>query len=204
MGKGDRIDNGVLLHAGLELMRQNGQPLTKLPSKGRSMLFKLPGGDTVRARTCNDHILIAVADSPSKDAKLNIDGTDWLLIVMPEEERTHGKIIAYLVPTTEAVAEVRHTHKKWLANDPNTKGANTTWNLWFDDDGADKANNYAEKWVKYRVDGDISTLDRAIEKAPVQEQRGNTKTEVEAARERIASVAGVSPRAVRISIDFAA
>lgn len=204
MPKGNRIDNDVLLQAGLKLMLQNGKPLTKLPSKGRSMLFELPDGDTVRARTCNDHILIAVADSPSPDAKLNIDGTDWLLIVMPEEERTHGKVLAYLVPTTEAVAEARRTHEEWLANNPNTKGANTTWNLWFDDDGSGKANNYARKWAKYLLEGDVLTLDSAIDETHSQDRGGNIKAEVEAARERIASVAGVSPQAVKISIDFAA
>ena len=204
MGKGNRIDNDILLHAGLELMRQNGKPLTKLPSKGRSMLFKLSDGATVRVRTCNDHILIAVADSPSKDAKLNIEGTDWLLIVMPEEERTNGNVIAYLVPTTKAVAEARRTHKEWLASRPNTKGTNTTWNLWFDDDSTDIANNYAKKWAQFQLNGEVSTLDSAIKEAPVQDQGGNIKVEVEVARQRIASVAGVPPQAVKISIDFAA
>ncbi len=59
------------------------------------MIYSLPDRQTVRIRTCNDHILIVVADSPSADARLNIRGTDWLLIVMPEIERTPGKVIAY-------------------------------------------------------------------------------------------------------------
>ena len=71
------------------------------------MLYKMSDGQTVRVRTCNDHVLIAVADSPNPGARLNIEGTDWLLIVMPEVERTAGNIVAYLVPVQEAVAEVR-------------------------------------------------------------------------------------------------
>lgn len=201
MEKSNRIDNSDLLHAGLKLMQRNGKPLTKMSSTGRSMLFKLPDGDTVRIRTCNDHILIAVADSPRKDAKLNIEGTDWLLIVMPEEERTHGKVIAYLVPTTEAVAETRRAHEEWLANHPKTRGANTTWNLQFDDSGPGMSCYYAQKWKKFKLNGEISTLDRVVTETPGQSR--NIKEVVEVARRHIASIVGVSPQAIKISIDFA-
>ena len=96
MAKLDRIDNEVLRDAGLALMRENGKPLAKLPSSGRSMLYSMPNGESVRVRTSNDHILVVVADKPTPDAHLNIQGTDWLLIVMPEVERAEGKVIAYL------------------------------------------------------------------------------------------------------------
>ena len=79
----------------------------------------------------HDHILVVVADKPTIDASLNIQGTDWLLIVMPEIERAEGKVIAYLVPTEEAEAAVRKSHEEWLSSNPNTKGRNTTWNLRF-------------------------------------------------------------------------
>ncbi len=203
MARAERIDNEVLLQAGLELMRQNGKPLTRLPSKGRAMLFKLEDGQSVRARTCNDHILIAVADRPTEDAKLNIEGTDWLLIVMPEIRRTHGNVLGYLVPTEEAVEEVRRAHREWLATNPATKGGNTTWNLWFDHDGTGKANDYAEKWAKYRLEGTIATGEVVnVEAAPAGEAGGNLKAEVRTAQGRIARAAGVLPEAVRISIDF--
>ena len=38
----------------------------------------------------------------SGDAKLNIQGTEWLLVVMPEVPRTRGKVLAYLVPTASS------------------------------------------------------------------------------------------------------
>src|SRR5258707_6067690 len=142
MPKSPRIDNDALLTAGLELMRQDGKPLSKLQSPGRSMLYALSSGETVRVRTCNDHILIVLADRPDDDAKLNIEGTDWLLLVMPEIERTPGSVIAYLVPTKVAVEAARCTHREWLATKPNTKGGNTTWNLWFDPDWPAKANDF--------------------------------------------------------------
>src|SRR5689334_9826069 len=109
MPKSPRIDNEVLLAAGLDTMRRIGKPLTRIPGFDRAMMYGLPNGERIRVRTCNDHILIVVADHPAVDAKLNIEGTEWLLIVMPEVERTHGKIVAYLVPTQVAVDAARLT-----------------------------------------------------------------------------------------------
>ena len=114
MAKLGRIDNEVLRDAGLALMRENGKPLTRRPSSGRSMLYSMPNGESVRVRTSNDHILVVVADKPTPDAHLNIQGTDWLLIVMPEVERAEGKVIAYLVPAKEAEEAVRASHRAWL------------------------------------------------------------------------------------------
>lgn len=194
-----RVSNDLLLDAGLKLMAENGKPLAKLPSRGRAMLYQLENGDTVRARTCNDHILIAVADSPSPGAKLNIEGTDWLLIVMPEIPRTPGAIIGYLIPTDIAVQEVRATHKRWLESGPKTRGDNTTWNLWFGDAGPEKAAGYAKKWAQYRLKGMSDTSPVSVSR----KETGNPiKAEVDAARMRIAKIAGVPLEAVRISIDF--
>ena len=198
MVKGHRIDNSALLNAGLELMRQNGTPLTKAPSKGRSMLYTMPNGESVRVRTCNDHILITLADKASDDARLNIEGTDWLLIVMPEEERTHGKVIGYLVPTEEAVAQARQTNRAWLDSNPNTKGDNRTWNLWFDSTHH-ISSGFAQKWAEYRLQGEAFTIsEEAGEASPITD----IKAEVDAVRQRLAKVAGVSSEAVKISIDF--
>jgi hypothetical protein len=206
MTRGPRIDNEALLSAALELMRQNGKPLTKQASQGRSMLYALPNGETVRARTCNDHILIVVADRPSEDAKLNIEGTDWLLIVMPETERTPGKVIAYLIPSDVAAKAVRQTHQDWLDSNPNTKGDNKTWNLWFSENGPKKAGGFATKWSSYRLKGEAMT-NAAITPTgtiTVADTGGSIRAEVEAARQRIAKAAGVTPEAVRITIDFGA
>ena len=98
------------------------------------MIYMMPNRETVRIRTCNDHVLITVADRPEEDANLNIEGTDHLLIVMPEAERTSGNIIAYLVPTEIVADAVRESHRKWLDSNPRTMGENTTWNLWFNKD----------------------------------------------------------------------
>jgi hypothetical protein len=198
MPKSPRIDSDVLLAAGLDMMRETGKTLTKIPGFGRAMLYSLPNGERVRVRTCNDHILIVVADNPSPNAKLNIEGTEWLLIVMPEIERTPGRIIGYLVPTQVAVDAARLTHRTWLETNPNTKGSNTTWNLWFDEDGSAKANDFANKWKQYRLNSD-----GASEITPNNPSHaGSVKAEVEAARQRISRAAGVPPAAIKITIEF--
>ena len=205
----DRVDNEVLREAGLALMQENGKPLTKLPSRGRSMLYTMQNGESVRLRTCNDHILIVVADSPERDARLNIEGTDWLLLVMPEIERTAGRIIGYLVPTEVAVEAVRTSHQAWLSNSPNTKGENTTWNIWFDGEGSGgtkkrASHGYSDKWAMYRLEGKGSAAEVSSSRSDQANKAGSIKAEVDAARRRIARVAAVSPEAVKISIEFSA
>ena len=209
MVKSDRIDNDVLREAGLELMRENGKLLTKRPSPGRAMIYTMPSGESVRVRTSNDHILIVVADKPAVDARLNIESTDWLLIVMPEAERKAGNVVAYLVPTNEAVEAVRKSHLAWLSSNPNTKGKNTTWNLWFGQSYSGMANRdekhgYSKKWAKYRLEGEISTKEIVSVQDGRASETGSIKAEVEAARQRIARAAAVSPEAVQISINFTA
>ena len=162
------------------------------------MLYSMPNGKSVRVRTCNDHVLITVADKPTNDAHLNIEGTDWLLIVMPEEERIHGKVIGYFIPTEVAVAEVRRAHQAWLDTNPDTKGDNRTWNLWFKS-RPHKSSDYDQKWAEYRLDGEADTKELADVDVP---STTGIKAEVDAARQRLAIVAGVSPDAVKISIDF--
>jgi hypothetical protein len=196
----NRIESRALVEAGLAVMEKAGKPITRLPSRGRAMIYALPDGKTVRVRTCNDHVLIVPSDGPEPEAKLGIEGTDWLLVVMPERERTQGKIIAYLIPTAEAVAEARRTHRDWLDSNPNTKGDNRTWTLGFQADGKNE-NNYSVVWAKHRLDSAVAVFDTA--KTQAAAEPSNIKVEVENARRRIAKVAGVPVEAVRIMINFA-
>ena len=206
MTRRERINNEVLQEAGLALMRENGKTLSKAPSPGRSMLYTMPNGDSVRVRTSNDHRLIVLADKPTEDAELNIEGTDWLLIVMPEVERTGGNVVAYLVPTKEAVEAVRERHQDWLCSNPRTSGENTTWvlpfNRFYSGSVAEEGKyDYAQNWAKYRLEGEVSTEDKEKLLGSFNKEEG-IKAEVEAARHRVARAASVSPQAVKISIEF--
>jgi hypothetical protein len=203
MKKFEKVPEDALMNAGLELMRQKGQPLTRTPTKGRAKIYVTAKGETVRVRTCNDHLLVVLADKDAEDAKLNVEGTDYVLIVMPESARTHGQVMAFLVPAKVVEDAARTTHREWLASGPNTNGDNRTWNLWFDDKGPEKANGFARKWAKYRLSGSAVTFSAGVT-APLTFSGGAKLGDVIAnARRQIAEVAGVPPEAVRISVDLA-
>jgi hypothetical protein len=197
----DRVPNEALAQAGLQLMKQCGRPLERIKSNGRAMIYSTSAGETVRMRTCNDHVLVVLADSDDPDAaRLNVEGTDYLLIVMPERQRTPGPVIGYLVPVSVVANAARSTHKGWLATNPNTKGDNRTWNLWFNKDGPSKANDFAEKWQQYRLTGSASAgLPIA---SPSSASPPMKLGEVIAlAKAQIAEAAGVSAERVKITID---
>jgi hypothetical protein len=199
-----KVPNDELRRAGLRLMEQNGKPLQRIEAKGRAMIYKTADRETVRVRTCNDHVLIAVAESPEEGARLNIEGTERILVVMPEVPRSRGPVIAFFIPTSVAVAEVRSAHREWLASNPSTKGKNRTWNIWFDDDAPSEASGYARKWAEYRLNGSSTTqnsLERRVQSRTGTATRlGEVITE---AKRRIAEVADVPESAVRITIDLA-
>jgi hypothetical protein len=197
-----KVANFDLLTAGLSLMEAAGKPLTEVRSGSRAKLFRTPDEQTVRVRTCNDHVLVIVADTTEPSAKLNIEGTDLLLIVMPQVARRGGAVMAFLVPTKVAADAARSTHAQWLAANPATKGRNKTWNLWFDDDAPSKASGYARLWEKYRLAG--SAISNPAAPAPESaDAKPQSLGEVIAeARRKIAAAAGVPETAIKISVDL--
>ena len=195
-----KVPNDELLAAGLDLMRQNSLPLTRIPSKGRSMIYATPDGRSVRARTCNDHILIVVASDDSEDAQLNVENTDLLLFVYPSTPRTDGPVEAFLLPVPEVVEAARRTHHEWLATKPRTRGNNRTWNLWFDDDGPAQASGFAKFWAKYRLDGHATTVES---EAPLEtDTKPPLGDVISACQRQIAEAAGVPVGSVRISVEW--
>jgi len=195
---GPKVPNHLLLEAGLTLLNGLGKTATKISTGSRSMRYRLDDGSTVRVRTCNDHVLVALAGSAQEGAKLNIEGTDYLLIVMPEQARTHGNVIAYFLPTDVAVAAVRKSHKEWLASRPKTSGDNRTWNVWFDDFGT-AWSGFEKKWARYRLQGELKAMSEQHqpEKSGASVPLGDV---ISAARKQIALAAGVPIDAVKITV----
>jgi hypothetical protein len=194
-----KVPNDKLLEAGLAAMERSGIPLKRVDAPGRAKVFSAPNGRTVRVRTCNDHVLVAVAESPDEGAPLNIEGTDDLLIVMPKVPRTPGEVIVFLVPTKVAVEAVRSTHKEWLATNPSTKGKNRTWNIWFNEDGPSKANGFARAWAKYVLNSNELATERLLQPANGSARLGDVIAD---AKRKISEVAGVPESSVKISIDL--
>lgn len=195
-----KVSNQVLLEAGLAAMRAAGKPLEKLPTKSRAMKYRLSNGETVRVRTCNDHVLVVLADSTENGASLNIEGTDHLLIVMPKTPRLAGPVHVYFVPTPVAVKAARESHAEWLASNPSTRGNNRTWNIWFDD-MTTTSHGFARAWAQYLLDTDISThtLDQLEEVSSDREKR-TLGAVIAEARKSIADAAGVGIEAVKITV----
>ncbi len=208
MAKRMTFTSRVMLEAALEIMEQNGTTLTRLPSRGRAMLYKMPDGSTVRVRTTNDRVLIAEAESSDRNAKLKTEGTDYLLIAMPAKERpAHpAHIVAYLVPTQVADEALRTTFAKWLDTGSEKKGDNRVWVITFDED-KQYWGGYAKKWKKYKLPGEVAA-DRAAVATDIATPgkslplvAGRTIAEVRAGAARaIADIAGVPPEAVTIDI----
>lgn len=195
-----KVSNRALLEAGLAAMRAMGKPMQKMQTNSRAMKYQLNNGETVRVRTCNDHVLVVLADSAEEGAALNIEGTDHLLIVMPEVPRMDGSVVVYFVPTSIAVKAVRKAHGDWLASNPSTKGNNRTWNIWFND-GPSTNTGFARTWLQYRLPAEVLTQasKHTDEDVSARDSKplGVVITE---ARKAIAAAAGVGIEAVKITV----
>ncbi len=211
--KAPRISSSVLRDCALKQMTELGNPLERLPAKSRAMLYKMRNGETVRLRTTNDPILIVVAESADPESSLNIEGTDHLLVVMPETPRAPGPVRSYLIPADVAAAVVRKAHQEWLDSKPNTKGDNRTRNIWFEDTGR-PSGNFEEKWSEYLLPVSASTIEMegaalgssrpAISEPqydPVAKHTSETVADViENARGRISTLTGMPTDAIQIEV----
>jgi hypothetical protein len=192
----------TLAKAGLELLEQHvGGSLERLKTRRpKEMKYQMPDGSTVRVKTCVDPTMLVVASDPSPEsAKLSIEGTDYLLLVMPEKPREVGPIMAHFVPTSVAVETIRSTQRAWLESDPNTKGDNKSWHIRFDGDGAKPWNGFQRHWAKYRLPGKAS-IDHFGLGASTAKQ--NSEDAIAIAKRMVAAAKGVRPEQVRISIDL--
>jgi hypothetical protein len=198
----NKVSNQALLNAGLAAMRSVGRSVQKMQTNSRAMKYQLDNGETLRVRTCNDHVLVVLADSAEEGASLNIEGTDHLLIVMPEVPRTDGSVITYFVPSAVAVKAVREAHTDWLKSNPSTKGNNRTWTIWFDE-GPASHSGFAQKWSQYRLPTNVSTLSISTsdKEVPAHGVRP-LGTVIAEARKAIAEAAGVTVDAVKISVNL--
>tara|TARA_B100001964_G_scaffold183839_1_gene203531 strand:+ start:484 stop:1110 length:627 start_codon:yes stop_codon:yes gene_type:complete len=205
--KTPRVASDILKDAALQQMAENGMELSKIATGSRAMIYAMPDHNTVRIRTTNDPVLVVVAESAGSNSKMNIEGTDFLLISMPEEPRSPGNILCYLVPTKIAVESIRDSFNKWLETNPNTNGDNKTRNIWFDSKGTPWS-GYHNKWEDYLLPTSLN-----VEKAQKQMeatsngdsilQELKTVAEVvEFTTHEIARLSGISREKIRIDIKF--
>ena len=142
----------ALRSVGLAAMERSGQPLTRTASDRRGQLYVIADGRRVRLRTNNDRRVIVTTDDTRSDAKLDLDGCDFVLLVVPKQRRQRGQVEVYLVPFSEVRAAVATAHADWLASLPKTRGQNHTWQLFLDEGKPASAANFADKWRAHRID----------------------------------------------------
>ena len=87
-------------------------------------------------------------------------------MVMPERERTFGKVIGYLFPTAEIKEKMKISHEAWLGTIPQTSGNNQTWTLEFKkydgkrlDRHTELGFDFFEKWKEYRLKDSVGILE---------------------------------------------
>jgi hypothetical protein len=205
--KAPRIPSKVLKEAALQQMSENDMELLKMTTGSRAMIYSMPDNKTVRIRTTNDPVLVVVAESADPKSKMNIEGTDYLLLSMPEEPRSPGKILCYLVPTNIAVDSIRESFMKWLDTNPNTNGDNKTRNIWFDSKGS-AWSGFRSKWEKYllQASSEVKKIQKQIEASKDRDSKlQELKTVadvVEFAAHEIARLSGISREKIRIDIRF--
>lgn len=93
-------------------------------------------------------------------AKLDIEGADFLLFGVPVTKRGSESVEAYLIPMLVAVSSVLQSHKSWLESGGSTKGANTTPAIWLDK-VLPTSDKFAEKWSTYRLGSRVITDERS-------------------------------------------
>jgi len=156
---GNKLTTESLRHAGLLLAELAGHSLHHVGGGTKKQIYKDKEGHDVRLRTTNDRVLTVRGSDPDpSEADLDIDGCDFVLIVMPTEKRQQGLIEAYWVPTPVAANTLRSAHNAWLDSQPRTSRENRTFSVWFDTGVADSG-MLRDKWRQYRIPFRI-TLER--------------------------------------------
>ena len=195
-----------LRDAGLRLMEANGMPCTK--EKGQ--IYTLSNGTTVRLKVHNNHGLLSEVD---ENGRSKLEGADYILLAFPVKQETRGDVVAYLIPTNEAIEELFKHHKMWVASGAETSDANKMRNIWFNLDGKNTntkhvLQDYAIIWKDYRLPGTANT--EKINEINMPERANTPSTykptdlhdAVEKAKSEISKIAGTEKSKVKIYIHF--
>lgn len=115
---GPKIPNAALIKCAAEIMSAENRSFEPISTRGRSMIYRTEDNKTVRLRTSNDHVLVIAAKPLEDKWQLNIEGTDYVLVVMPVIQRVVGEVRAFLVPTELLVRLVREEYAEMLNQVP--------------------------------------------------------------------------------------
>jgi hypothetical protein len=126
----------ALRSIGLAALERTGCGPTRVASERRGQLYTMSDGRTVKLRTNNDRRVIVTTDDTRSNAKLDLEGCDFVLLVVPKQ-------IA---------------NADWLASLPKTRDQNHTWQLFLNEGKPASGANFSGKWHTYRIDALVSRL----------------------------------------------
>lgn len=138
-----------LRRVGLDAMKRCSGELTKSTTH-RGQIYYTVDKKLVRLRTNNDRLILTATDGTNPTAKLDLEGCDLVLLVVPRIKRMRGTVEVYLIPLQDIKSAFELSHRDWL-KDANTKGSNFTWQLALDAAKPASMGGYAERWLKYRL-----------------------------------------------------
>jgi len=211
----EKIPNKVLRLCALDIMENSDLPIKEVPSPGRSMIYKLSSGETVRLRTSNDPVLVVAVEPSDVGPKLNIEGTDKLLLVMPEQPLNRWEnIVGYLMPTSEVIAAIKSSYPKFFDRQTNRLKTKQALTLSFEDSGK-PSGGFEGKWERYllpmkcpaRAFQDEVKPVQKVKKvsSPRQRPKGQPETVndvIAEARERISEITKVPIKSVKVSVSL--
>ena len=186
-------DTAMLRQAFREAMSRAGQPVTRLKgvvdSRGRATeTYRTRRRQTIRLMTNRRRALMTVAAGFAAEAVLDFEGQQAFIgIAVPGP---HGSVECFLVPTDEAVENLRSAHRSWLAAHPGS--ASDARAIRFDGDPQLAWEGFAEKWAQFRLPAATFATSR----------RPNLEQTIADSRRLIAAQVGRPESAVRISIDY--
>lgn len=172
--------------------------------KGQRFVVRISGGDritTALVKTASRGSAIVRADIDDADrAKLSGFATDVSHVLFAIGNKDNGTVETYLVPLREVEVAYRETHRAWRANHM-AGGDNTTWVIWFNDQGNQDCNGFHRKWANYRIGSSLPKGDRVSKDAILNHAKPKDGLTIDEAKRRLAVSLGIDPSNIKIVIE---
>jgi hypothetical protein len=214
------------LQAVVELMAQNGIPLTLAPQTGRGrrpQIYIDAAGKNYQVRLndmpCLMEYGVKQQNGQQQNGQMRLPMERCDYVITAHDDPDHANHLrVYVTPTAVAVPELKAKMAEWKSATPEHKKSNTLHLLRFDDAPENSRGGwtgnygYARKWKKYYI-GHIEVPVRApippgpaFRRSTVRDQSADRQVVpvdvVERYRIQLAKELAVVPEAVKISIDL--
>lgn len=146
-----KMHTETLQSAGLKILASHNLKLVHDATK-RGKIFRTQDGRSVRVRTnIKRSIPCKSQDTNLRRGTLDIEGTEFICLIVPKSAGNAAEVEVYFMPTSIAVREVKEAHIKWLEYGK-SKGTNFTPALCLDRVPSGKEKNLNDLWSEYRFE----------------------------------------------------